>query len=479
MKIPKRFVIKHSAVPRRMPFVNVLLLVLGIVLGPLTLLFAAGKGRRDILSAVGGWIGGWGLTVAILSLVVSAHNRADESRIAAEKDGSVSELRARREEWEDVQVKKCEKHKQHEFDAYRAAKEGCAQIARQINEILSGAGVVGFDRSRFAEIAGREIAVRESIDADLVVSLESTVEDIVSARHVEEKRLVSLKAKIEVLRKALAVYKLELAQAKLRTFADTRIAALDFGLLPGRHFVVHKFLVEKGRVKEVRVTRSYNRLRDLKSDSLAFLNCADKLCNEDDHEEMKLLPDEKQIETIIADLKAHPFEFEIEWEAEANVRYVRLQDAENQPLVESQPVFRLDGKDKVYVIEAGAFDYLSRKLMEEKSTGGTLSQILEEKLAQDKTYDEVAWQVRQKELAKERARKQREETERKALAAYEKKQNRASWLRDKISDAEYDRENIKSRWAGATAQDINRKNELDRNISKWKNELKKLKSEGF
>ena len=81
---------------------------------------------------------------------------------------------------------------------------------------------------------------------------------------------VSLKAKIEVLRKALAVYKLELAQAKLRTFADTRIAALDFGLLPGRHFVVHKFLVEKGWVKEVRVARSYNRLRDLKSDSLAF-----------------------------------------------------------------------------------------------------------------------------------------------------------------------------------------------------------------
>ena len=156
--------------------------------------------------------------------------------------------------------------------------------------------------------------MRESIDTEPVVSLESKVEDIVSVRHVEEERLVRLKAKIVALRKALAAYKLELAQAKLRTFADTRIAALDFGLLPGRHFMVHEFLTEKGWVKEVRVARSYNRLRELKSDSLAFLNYADKLCNEDDHEEMKLLPDEKQIETIIADLKAHPFEFEIEWE---------------------------------------------------------------------------------------------------------------------------------------------------------------------
>lgn len=478
MKIPKRFVIKHSAVPRRMPFVNVLLLVLGIVLGPLTLLFAAGKGRRDILSAVGGWIGGWVLTVAILSLVVSAHNRADQSRIATEHGKNLSDLRVRRVEWEDVQVKKREKHKQHEFDAYRVAKEGCAQIARQINEILSGAGVVGFDRSRFAGIAGRDVVVRESIDTELIVSLESKMEDVVSARYLEEKRLVSLKAKIVVLRKALAVYKLELAQAKLRTFADTRIAALDFGLLPGRHFVVHRFLIEKGWVKDIRVARSYNRLRELKSDSLAFLNYADKLCNEDDHEEMKLLPDEKQIEAIIADLKAHPFEFEIEWDAEANVRYVRLQEAENQPLVESQPVFRLDGKDKVYVIEAGAFDYLSRKLMEEKSTGGTLSQILVEKLAQDKTYDEVAWQARQKELARARAQKRREEAERKAEAEREKKQKLADWLRDKIGDAEYRRDSIRT-GAGSTASDIRSKNELNSQIGKWRTELKKLEKEGY
>lgn len=478
MNIPKRFVIKQGVVTRRTPFVNVLLLALGIVLGPLALLFAAGKGRRDILSAVGGWGGGWVLTVAILSLVVSAHNRADQSRIAAEHDRNLSDLRAHRVEWEDEQVEKREEHKQHEFNAYRAAKEGCVQIARQINEVLSGSEVVGFDLARFVAIAGREVAVRESIDTEPVVSLESKVEDIVSVRHVEEERLVRLKAKIVALRKALAAYKLELAQAKLRTFADTRIAALDFGLLPGRHFMVHEFLTEKGWVKEVRVARSYNRLRELKSDSLAFLNYADKLCNEDEHEEMKLLPDEKQIEAVIADLEAHPFEFEIEWDAEANVRYVRLQNADDQPLVEAQPVFRLDGKDKVYVIETGAFDYLSRKLMEEKATGGTLSQILEEKLSQDKTYDEVAWQARQEELARERARKQREATERKALAAHEKKRNRASWLRDKIRDTEYDRDNTKS-GAGATASDIRSKNELNARIGNWKRELKKLEAEGF
>ena len=435
MKIPRRFQLKQTISDATDALSIPLVALTGLILGPVGLLMAVGRGRKCLWAAIASWLAGWiGMAVAI-ACVIAVHNHNDKARLAKEEEKNLASLRAERSEWESLQAEKALAFKRHEFETYRKLVENCERIMKQINSLLDGSTYRGFSRDALVKVGATEVPGFENANMGLSVSMDNTTAEIIKAKETAaavQKRVEQCLAK---LTKALEAFKLAQAQERLRKHAESRIAELNFEIRSGKQIFVHEYIRKS---LSLALSDEYGELTRRANDPLAFLNYASKLTWEDSHEPFSLLPNEERIDAIIDDVKEHQFGFDIQSGDDLEVVCVRLSGGVESELAQSEKTFRLDCQDMPYLIEAGAIDYLRRKLTEAQQNGKPAKAALEELLSQDKTYDEVAWKARQKELAERR----REEAYRRTQAERQRREEKIRRLEDDISNLE----DMQRRW---------------------------------
>lgn len=477
MNLPKRFQLKALAPKDGGKAAELLVYFVAFFFGPLALLLAVKKGGLSATRAVSGWIAGWVVAAVAIAIAIGVHNLNDDKMLEQTRLKRLATLKANRSEWEQSQTIKMQEHKRREFDALKLAFDQAMELRRSINNILGGRKFSSFTRIQAEPVVGSECAAVEDLSLRISVTMEgNTTAQIVAERLKAEKDVEWLQKKLEVLEDALEKFKLKLVQDRLRKYAVDKISELSLEAVLGRNIGIHTFL--EGSVDEVRIAEELARLQELQTNPLAFLNAADAICNED-HKRMDLYPFEATVDEILADLQQIRFRFNLVFKDSVDAVCVQVQDDPESPLVEARPTFSIDGRNKVYIIEAGAFEYLTKKLLAAREKGENVRKTFLDMMGQSKTYDEVAWRRRQKEMAERRRREAAEAAESERQRRDAQNRDKASKLRSQISDTESRISSLPARWQGATATDIATGNRLKKKLNELKSELKRLERQGY
>ena len=407
--------------------------LIGLFFGPIGLFFASGEKKGSFGSALIGWASGFGVLLVTIGLVfggIKGH-----------------------EAYKAHQAEKSACHAQ-----YVKSVQFIEKARKEINRIVAGDAYEDFDKVSIAKTLGPLFAEEESTVPIRLMSLDSSLKKIRASCEKAEAEASRLDRKLESLVEAGKKCEHDAQQRKRDELAASLIGNLNFDL--SSRVLIHSHL--KKYVKSILASTRFLKLRDLKGngDYLGFLSFANG-----DEESYGEYPPEDEIRRVVTRLAADQ-EFsvtvnfsELDSDCEG-VRFVTISYIEGIPLVEMATSkaetistgFKLSTPKILYLIEDGAFSFISRVLNKQNALGKNPEETMASLMEIEESIDEVAEGKRQarreraeKIAAQREAERRRREAELAAEAERERKRERQEAARRAKEEYEQAVENVRRR----------------------------------